>query len=103
MTSWLRMYESGLPKKSTAVLRAIAQLLDERAAAVGHRPERLVGRDRRTDLVVVVRALRLGRLLHLHEVRVVDLAAVGADRSLAEERVIGRHLLHLCDHLRAVV
>ena len=68
-----------------------------------HRPEGLVGRDRGADLVVVARALRLGRLLHLEQVGRVDLAAVGADRALAEQRVVGRHRLHLRDDLGAVV
>ena len=33
---------------------------------------------------------------------VVNLAAVGADRALAEQRVVGRHFLHLGDDGLAV-
>ena len=33
----------------------------------------------------------------------MDLAAVLADATLAEQRIVGRHLLHLGDHLRRVV
>src|SRR4026207_1369636 len=75
-------------------------LLDQRAAAVLLRPERLLRRAGGEDLVVVPRVLRLGGLLHLDEIRVVDLAAVGADAPLAEQRVVGGHLLHPGDHPR---
>src|SRR5687768_1985279 len=78
-------------------------LLYEGATAVFFRPKGLVGRDGGADLVVVPRVLGLGRLLHLDEVRVVQLASVGADAPLAEERVVGRRVFHLGDHLGAVV
>src|SRR2546425_11033055 len=45
----------------------------------------------------------LGWLLHLDEVRRMDLAAVDADGPLAEERVVRRQLLHLGDDLGAFV
>ena len=51
-------------------------LLHQLASAVGERAERLLGRNRRADLVVVPRLLRLRRLLDLDEVRRVYLAAV---------------------------
>src|SRR4029079_3806651 len=74
----------------------------QRAAAVLERAERLVGRDRREDLVIVPRRLRLRRCLHLDQVARMYLAAVAANRALAEQRVVGRHLFHLRDDLRAV-
>ena len=64
-------------------------LLHQRAVALVERAEGLLGRDRRADLVVVPRRLRLGRLLDLEQVGGVDLAAVGADRPLAEQRIVG--------------
>src|SRR5690348_11699463 len=73
----------------------VSALFHQRAAALFLRPERLVGRDGGAQLVVVVRVLRLRRLLHLEEVRGVDLAAVLADLALAEEWIVGRQLLHL--------
>src|SRR5664279_3331523 len=78
-------------------------LFHQRAVAILQRPERLVGRDRRADLVVVPRALRFRRLLDFDQVRRMDLAAVDADRALAEQRIVGRHFLHLGHDLGAVV
>src|SRR5690349_1023646 len=72
-------------------------LLHQRAVALIDGPERLRGRDRRAQLVVVPRRLGLPRLLDLVEEHVVDLPAVGPDGPLAEQRVVGRHLLHLGD------
>src|SRR5713101_9257013 len=77
--------------------------LDELAPSLVEWPERLLGRDGRLDLVVVPRVFRLGWLLHLDEVRRMDLAAVDADGPLAEERVVRRQLLHLGDDLGAFV
>src|SRR5688572_26881798 len=78
-------------------------LLHEGAVALVDGAEGLLGRDRRARLVVVPRAFGLGRLLHLEEIGGVDLAAVGADAALAEQRIVRRHLLHLRDDLGAVV
>src|SRR5438132_6930792 len=75
-------------------------LLRQRALALVERPERLLGRDGGAHLVVIPRALGLRGLLHLEEIHRMDLAAVGADGALAEEGVVGRHLLHLRDDLR---
>ena len=47
--------------------------------------------------------LRLLRLLHLEQIGRDDAAAVGAQRALAEQRIVGRHLLHLGDDLGAVM
>src|SRR4029453_10450977 len=75
----------------------------QRALSILQRPERLIRRDRRAHLVVVPWTLGFGWLLHLDEVRRVDLAAVDADRPLAEQRIVGGHFLHLGDDFRAVV
>src|SRR5262245_46546655 len=48
---------------------------DQRAAALFQRAERLVGRNGGAQVVEVAGVLRLGRLLHLVEIGVVDLAA----------------------------
>src|SRR5437016_1195548 len=77
--------------------------LDQRTLTVLQRPERLVGGNRRADLVVVPRRLRFRGLLDLDQIRGVNLAAVDANRALAEQRVVGWHFLHLRDHLGAVV
>ena len=47
--------------------------------------------------------LRLLRLLDLEQIRVVPLAAVDVDRALAEQHIVGRHILHLGDHRLAVL
>src|SRR5689334_25181017 len=73
--------------------------LDERTLAVFQRPERLIRGNRCADLVVVPFVLRFGGLLHFDQIRRVDLAPVDPDAALAEQRVVGRHLLHLGDHL----
>ena len=83
--------------------RAPSLLLHQGAIPLIDRPERLGGGDGGAQLVVVPRRLGLRRLLHLEEVHVVDLAAVRPDRTLPEQRVVGRRLLHLCDHLGPVV
>jgi hypothetical protein len=48
------------------------------AVALVHRTERLIGRDRGANLVVVVRTLGLGRLLDFEQVGRVDLARPSA-------------------------
>src|SRR3954453_2052200 len=83
-------------------LPRIPSAFHQRAAALAERAERPVGRDGGPQLVVVPRILRFGGRLHLHDVHVVQRAAVRADAALAEERVIGRQLLHRRDHLPAV-
>src|SRR5207245_4059672 len=94
------------PSPASAPPLAPAQrelLLDELAPTLVERTKRLLGGNGRADLVVVPRVLRLGRLLHLDQVRRMDLAAVDTNRPLAEERIVGRQLLHLRDDLRALV
>src|SRR5262249_10654550 len=60
--------------------------LNELASALIERPESLLRGYRCADLVVVPWVLRLRRLLDLNEIRGMDLAAVDANRPLAEER-----------------
>src|SRR3989442_5579807 len=78
-------------------------LLDELAPTLIERTKSLLGRNGRADLVVIPRVLRLGRLLHLDQVRRVDLAAVDTNRPLPEERSVGRQLLYLRDDPGALV
>src|SRR4029453_3736246 len=78
-------------------------LLDELASTLIKGAESLLSGDGRPDLVVVPWILRLRRLLDLDQIRRVNLAPVRANSSLAEERIVGRHLLHLGDDLGAVV
>src|SRR4051812_40292907 len=74
----------------------------QRTAAVLERTEGLRGRNGRKRLVEVTRILGLFGLLHLEEIRRMDLAAIGADCALAEQRIVGRHLLHPGDDSLAV-
>src|SRR5437868_2842547 len=67
--------------------------LDERTLSVLQRPERLLGRNRRTDLVIVPGRLGVRGLLHLHQVRRMDLAPVHPDATLAEQGIVSGHLL----------
>src|SRR5215510_5853701 len=64
----------------------------QRATALGERPERLVLRDGGAHFVIVPGTLRFRRLLDLEQIHRVDLAAVRAHGTLAEQRVVGRHL-----------
>ncbi len=59
-------------------------MTDHGAVAFLQRPERFGGGDRCQHLVVVPRLGRLRWRLHLEQVHVVKLAAIGADRTLAE-------------------
>src|SRR6266545_1134663 len=112
--SWPRRAWVGMPKTVVIAKRplspaqgrgdaSVALLLDQWAVALVDGAEGLVRRDRGPDLVVVPRILRLRGLLHLDQVRRVDLPTVGSDRALAEQRVVGRRLLHPGDDLGAVV
>src|SRR5262249_8866962 len=78
-------------------------LFHELATTLVERTECLLRGDRRADLVVIPGVLGLGRLLDLDEIRGMNLAPVRANGPLAEERIVGRHLLHLGDDLGAVV
>src|SRR6185295_8315542 len=74
----------------------------QRAAAILERTECLGRRNGGADIVEVARMLGVSGLLHLVQIRVVDLAAVLADRPLAEQRIVGRQFLHLGDDRLAV-
>src|SRR5512141_740731 len=78
-------------------------LLYQRTGAFRKRPEGLVARGRSDQLVIVPRSLGFRRLLDLKQVGRMKLAPVGADRALAEQRVVGRRLLHFRHHLDAVM
>src|SRR5258705_3708057 len=105
MRSWPKRAWGGMPRIGITAAPGPRRplLLHEGAVALVHRPEGLLGRNGRAQLVVVPRALGLVRLLHLEEIRGVDLPAVGPDRSLAEQRVVRRRRLHLLDHLGTLV
>src|SRR5262249_60761182 len=61
--------------------------LHQRATALGQGPKRLVPGDRRAQLVVIPRRLRLGGLLHLEQIHWVNLSAAGALPALAQQAV----------------
>ena len=78
-------------------------LLHQRTLAGFERLGGVFGRDRGDLLVIVPRSLRLFRLLHLEQIGRDETAAVGAQRALAEQRIVGRQFLHLGDDLGAVM
>ena len=84
-------------RRSAAVLS-----VDHRTAAVLQRTESLIRWNGGAQLVVVAGIFRLFRRLDLEQIGRVDLAAVGADLALAEQRIVGRKLFHLGDHGLAV-
>src|SRR5438034_10345799 len=105
MRSWPNSACVGTPKIVTprAPRRPRPLFLHERAVALVHRPERLLGGDGGADLVVVPRAFGLRRLLHLEQVDGMELATVGAHHALAEDRIVGGRLLNVRGGLPAVV
>src|SRR5450759_2793367 len=74
----------------------------QRAVAFLERPEGLFRRNGSAGLIEVAGIFRLFRLLYLEQIGRVDDATIGADRALAEQRIIGRHLFHLRYHGLAV-
>src|SRR5205809_8076347 len=78
-------------------------LLYQRTGALRKRPEGLLSGGRSDQLVIVPRSLGFGRLLDLEQIGWVDLAAILADRALAEQRIVGRHFLHFRDDLCAIM
>src|SRR6185312_16779156 len=58
---------------------SVASALHQRALALVERPEGVLSGNRGDDLQVVPRTLRLGRLLHLDQVHVMDGAAIRTD------------------------
>src|SRR3984885_2274139 len=77
--------------------------LDERALAQSQRLGGVIRRNRRDQSVVVPRIFRLFRLLHLEQIGRNEMAAVGAERGLAEHGIVGRNFLHPGDDLGAVM
>src|SRR5215831_8936228 len=69
---------------------------DQRAATFLERAEGFRARDGGARLVEVAGVLRLGGLLHLEQIGVLNLTSVGAHHTLAEQAVVGRQLLHRC-------
>src|SRR6185312_14755255 len=88
-----------LPVSRGEIKRSAA---DQRAAAFLERTECLFRRDGGAQVVEIARALGLFRLLDLEQIGRMQRTPVGADRTLAEHRVVGRHLLHLRDNGLAV-
>src|ERR1700676_5274433 len=79
--------------------RAWYLFLQQGALAFGERRERLVARNRADQLVEVPGGLGFRRLLDLEQIGRMDGAAVGLNLALAEQRIVGRHRLHLFHHL----
>src|SRR5262249_24445277 len=67
---------------------------DQRTAPSLERAEGFRARDGGARLVEVAGVLRLGGLLHLEQIGVLNLTSVGAHHTLAEQAVVGRPLLH---------
>src|SRR5262249_19160330 len=74
----------------------------ERTIPLFERPECLVRAQGRDQPVDVASRLALARLLDFKEIGRMDLAPVGANASLTETIVVGRHLLHQLDHLAPI-
>src|SRR5215217_5281757 len=70
-------------------------LLYQRTAAFRFGPERLVARNRSENLVEIPLTLRFLVRLDPEQIGIVDLAAIGTDPTLAEQRIVRRHFLHL--------
>src|ERR1700722_2367516 len=78
-------------------------LLQQCTGALVERRKGLVARNRADQLVEIPGTLGFRGLLDLEQVGRMDAAAVGFDRTLAEQRIVGRHRLHLVDDLDAVM
>src|SRR5690242_304066 len=81
-----------VPKRLKPISQRIDSAVCQRATALIERTEGLVGRYCPTERVIVPGFLRLFGRLHFEEIHVVDHAAVSPDPSLAEQRIIGRHV-----------
>src|SRR5664280_202257 len=77
------------------VLDSFSLAAHQRAVAFVERSEGLVRRNGSAGLIEVAGIFRLFRLLHFEQIGGMDDAAIGAHAALAEERIVGRHLLHL--------
>lgn len=94
-------HHRGSPRRWTAVESAL--LFRHRAVAVGQRTERLRRRNRLHQLVEISRRLGLGGSLHLEQIHVVDVAAILADMTLAEQRILRGYFLHPGGDLLSIV
>src|SRR5664280_1649936 len=74
----------------------------QRTVAVLERTERFIRRDSGAQFVEVAGIFGFCRRLHLEQISRMQLAAVGADGALAEQRIVGRQFLHLRHHRLAV-
>src|SRR5262249_5194768 len=74
----------------------------QRAAAFSQGAKSLVRRDRGAQFVIIPGSLRLRRFLDLEEIHRMDFSPVGSHDALAEELIVGRHLLHFRDDRLAV-
>jgi hypothetical protein len=72
--------------------------LNQRASILACRAKRLIAGDRRYDLVIVPRATRLARRLHLHKIHVVHHATIFAELAVLGEEIIDRYLAHFGHH-----
>jgi len=72
------------------------------ALALRERAESLIRRYFLQQPVIVPRAFRLSHGLDLVQIKRVQLASIYTNSSFAEERIIGRHRLHLGDNCLAV-
>src|SRR5262245_63206660 len=76
-------------------MSAVGSAADEQTPTILQRAECLGGRNSSAQVVEVARIFRLGQVLHLEQIGVMELAAIETDRALPEDGVFGRHLLHL--------
>jgi hypothetical protein len=68
--------------------------LYQRTSILACRAKRLIAGDRRYDLVIVPRAARLARRLHLHEVHVVQEPPVFAELAVLCKEIIDGYFAH---------
>jgi hypothetical protein len=68
--------------------------LNQRTSILACRAKRLIAGDRRYDLVIVPRAARLARRLHLHEVHVVQEPPVFAELAVLCKEIIDGYFAH---------
>src|ERR1700759_2478883 len=72
-------------------------LLQQRTGALVQRRKGFAGGNGGDELVIVPRTFGFRRLLDFEKIGRMDLAAVRLDAAFAEQRVVGRHFLHLGD------
>src|SRR5262245_57451211 len=101
--------QSSAAKAALPALRRLFETLspgasfDQGAATFLQRPKRLVARNGGEQLVEVPWPRRFARRLQLHQVHVVDHAAVLADAAVLREEIVDRSGPHLGDHRFGVI